>query len=82
MSDPIDTGRPLPSDDTLWTVDDVVRFLQASRSWVYERAASGALPCLKIAGLLRFDPVAIRALARGEAPKGGRVIALPVGRRT
>ena len=53
-------------DAPLWTAEDVARYLQASRSWVYHRAESGELPCLRVGGLLRFEPDVIRAYARGE----------------
>ena len=64
-------GDPLSLDDEpaergLWDVADVSRFLKASRSWVYHRAESGELPCLRIGGLLRFEPDAIRSYARGD----------------
>lgn len=58
----------------LWDANDVARYLKASRSWVYQRAERGELPCLRIGGLLRFDPKAIRALALGQA-SGGTVLA-------
>ena len=59
------------SDSTLWTADDVATFSKTSRSWVYQKSASGQLPCLKIGGLLRFDPAAIRAffLSGGTAER-------------
>lgn len=47
----------------LWTVNEVADRLGMSRTWVYEHAASGELPCLHIGGALRFDPEAIRAYA-------------------
>lgn len=50
-----------------WKVRDVAEFLQASESWVRNAAAGGRLPCVKIGGLLRFDPDEIRALARAAA---------------
>lgn len=53
---------------TSWKVKDVAAFLQASESWVRHAAAGGRLPCVKIGGLLRFDPDEIRALARSSAP--------------
>lgn len=65
--------------DPLWDADDCAAYLKASRSWVYLHAGNGSLPCLKIAGLLRFDPETIRAFARGETAKTGRVIALRPG---
>ena len=51
-----------------WKVRDVAEFLQASESWVRNAAAGGRLPCVKIGGLLRFDPDEIRSLARSQAP--------------
>jgi helix-turn-helix protein len=59
-------GPAAPEDNSLWDVVDVAGFLKASRSWVYQKAESGLLPCLHVGGLLRFDPVAVRAWARGE----------------
>jgi excisionase family DNA binding protein len=50
----------------LWDANDVARYLKASRSWVYQRAESGLLPCLRIGGLLRFDQDVIRAFAKGQ----------------
>jgi excisionase family DNA binding protein len=52
-----------PEADALWTVRDVATFLKVSKSWVYHRAEAGELPCLRIGGLLRFLPKAIRAFA-------------------
>lgn len=57
---------PNLSDEGLWNAQDVARYLKASRSWVYHRAESGELPCLRVGGLLRFDPETVRAFARGE----------------
>jgi excisionase family DNA binding protein len=50
----------------LWDANDTARYLKVSRSWVYQRAESGELPCLHVGGLIRFDPVTVRAFARGE----------------
>lgn len=62
------------SSDRLWDANDVARFLKVSRSWVYHRAESGELPYLKIGALLRFDPQAIHAFARGESTQAARVV--------
>jgi excisionase family DNA binding protein len=64
------------TETTLWDARDVARFLKVSRSWVYHRAESGELPCLRFGGLVRFDPAAIRAFARGELHLAARVIPL------
>lgn len=58
----------------LWDATDVARYLKVSRSWVYHRAELGELPCLKVGGLLRFDPRAIHAFARGVPAHGARVV--------
>jgi len=60
--------------EQLWNVQDVAGYLKVSRSWVYHHAESGEVPCLKIGGLVRFDPQAIHAFARGESTHGGRVV--------
>jgi excisionase family DNA binding protein len=52
--------------ETLWDANDVARYLKASRSWVYQKAEAGILPCLHIGGLLRFDPEVVRAFSRGH----------------
>jgi hypothetical protein len=67
--------------DSLWDAHDVAAFLKASRSWVYQRAEAGMLPCIRIGGLLRFDPEAIRAFARGDGVRDGRVLPSSEGRR-
>jgi excisionase family DNA binding protein len=58
----------------LWTADDVARYLKSSRSWVYQQAEAGRLPYLKVIGLLRFEPAAVRAFVQGwsaDGPVGG-----------
>lgn len=53
--------------DTLWDARDVAQYLKVSRSWVYHQAEAGLLPCLRLGGLLRFDPATIRAFAHRDA---------------
>ena len=74
-------SNPPNQEDALWDVKDVAAYLKASRSWVYQRAEAGLLPCLRIGGLLRFDPASIRAHARGERLEHARVIPLVLRRR-
>jgi excisionase family DNA binding protein len=50
--------------DGLWDANDVALYLKVSRSWVYHRAEAGQLPHLRIGGLLRFDPEAVRVFAK------------------
>jgi excisionase family DNA binding protein len=54
-------------DRGLWDARDVASYLKASRSWVYHQAEAGQLPCLKIGGLLRFDPEVIKRLVRSRS---------------
>ena len=52
----------------LWTPQQVAEYLNVSRSWVYQKAEAGLIPVIRMPGssLLRFDPDAIGAFARGE----------------
>jgi len=59
--DAIDDAR-----DELWDANGVARYLRVSRSWVYQKTEEGRLPCLRVGGLIRFDPAAVRAFARGD----------------
>jgi excisionase family DNA binding protein len=52
--------------DELWDANGVARYLKVSRSWVYQKAEVGDLPCLRVGGLIRFDPAAVRAFARRD----------------
>ncbi len=54
-------GPTAASSHSLWDANDVAAFLKVSRSWVYQRSASGQLPSLHVGGLLRFEPTTIRA---------------------
>jgi len=62
----------------LWDAKDVAAFVKASRSWVYQQAEAGVLPCLRVCGLLRFEPGAVRAFVRGDHLPGASVI--PIAR--
>jgi hypothetical protein len=55
-------------NERLWKVADVAEYLQASESWVRHAAAAGNLPSIKVGGMLRFDPHAIRSLI-SDAPE-------------
>src|SRR4051812_39921854 len=50
----------IPNPDTLWDVDTVARYLNASKSWVYKAAERGELPCSRLGAML------------GSAQNGGR----------
>jgi|GraSoi2013_100cm_1033763.scaffolds.fasta_scaffold87902_2 excisionase family DNA binding protein len=59
----------------LWAVADVATFLRVSKSWVYQAAASGTLPCIRLGALLRFEADTLRAWVRGE--HAGKAVTLP-----
>lgn len=46
------------------TVSDVATLLSVSERQVYKLAAEHRIPCFKIGGSIRFDPVAIAAWLR------------------
>jgi excisionase family DNA binding protein len=52
--------------EPLWDANDVARYLKVSRSWVYQRAEAGLLPYLRVGGLLRFNPSAVRIFTLGS----------------
>lgn len=64
---------PISRPDGLWDANDVAEYLKVSRSWVYHRAEAGLLSCIRVGGLLRFNPSAIRAAATGETTPIRRV---------
>ena len=70
---------PAQPSAQLWTVDEATAYLRMSRSWVFDQAAAGLLPCRKLGRAIRFDPEEVRGFARGEAPPsvGGRVLPMP-----
>lgn len=64
--------------DALWTASDVAAYLRVSRSWVYHRAEANLLPYVRIGGLIRFEPAAIRQYARDGSSDTQRPRALPL----
>jgi len=62
----------VPVADGLWTVTEVAAFLKVSRSWVYHRLESGLLPHIRLGGLVRFEPSAIRAHVSSGCSLPGR----------
>lgn len=50
----VDRLRTNPSDPELLTVDDVARWLNVPKRWVYDRAQRGELPSGRVGKYLRF----------------------------
>ncbi len=70
------TAATATEPEGLWPAERVAAFLDCSKSWVYDAAAAGRIPSLHVAGMLRFDPRAIRALAQAQTGARGRVLSL------
>jgi len=49
------------SFDRLINVKELMRLLGVSRSWVYDAAARGTIPSIRVGSMLRFDLRAIRS---------------------
>ncbi len=60
------------SDETLWDVRDVARYLRASTSWVYKQSEKGVIPSVRVGAMLRFEPKAIRDFVATLASRGWR----------
>ncbi len=69
-------STPCGPPEGLWDAKDVAAYLKASRSWVYQKAEAGLLPCLRVCGLLRFNSEVIKAWALGEADAAPQVVPL------
>ncbi len=48
------------ANEALWTVREAATFLRLGRNTVYEWAASGKLPSLRLGSRIRFLPSALR----------------------
>lgn len=59
-------------DEPLWTVEDVARHLQVSRSWVEHNAPRGVIPSVMIGRMRRFRPADIRKIGRDGLSVGSR----------
>jgi excisionase family DNA binding protein len=60
----------------LLTAEELAAALRVSRSWVYEAARNGAVPCLRVGALLRFDLEEVKAFLRGIPLPPARVVGL------
>jgi excisionase family DNA binding protein len=60
----------------LLTPQELASALRVSRSWVYEAARTGRLPCLLVGSLRRFDLAEVKAALRNEPVPPARVVSL------
>jgi excisionase family DNA binding protein len=54
---------------SLLDVASLAEYLGVSRSWVYQAAANGELPVVRIGSLLRFEPQAVQAWLRARSER-------------
>jgi excisionase family DNA binding protein len=68
------------ADDTeeyepiLLTAEELAGYLRVSRSWVYEAAREGSIPCIRVGALKRFDFDEVKAVLSGEKAMPSRVV--------
>lgn len=62
--------------ERLWRVRDVCAFLGMGKTFVYQRAAAGDLPSLKLGSSLRFDPDEVRAWKERQGRVSAPVVSL------
>ncbi len=73
--------EPVPQEP-LMTAEQVAAYLQISPSMVYKLRREGRLSGVAVGALWRWHPEAVRAFARGEAPRVDAVPVVPIsGRR-
>jgi excisionase family DNA binding protein len=63
-------SNELALNEPLWTVREAAAFLRLGRNTVYDWAATGKLPSLRLGSRIRFQPSALRrwvALQPGPA---------------
>ena len=62
------------TQDGLWTVKELARYLGMSERWIHERTRRYEIPCHRLGTALRFDPqeVHVWMIQRRESAVGGR----------
>lgn len=64
--------------ERLWTVEEVAAFLGRSERSIYQLAAEGRMPTVRLGAHLRFDPQVIKEWVRQAVPT---TVTRRVGRR-
>jgi len=54
------SSSEINANEALWTVREAAAFLKLGRNTVYEWAASGKLPSVRLGSRIRFLPSALR----------------------
>ena len=71
---------PSPIPEPLWTVREAAAFLRLGRNTVYEWAACGKLPSLRLGSRVRFEPAALRRWVEVQRASQVQSVALDVRR--
>jgi excisionase family DNA binding protein len=61
---------------TMMTAEELAKALRVSRSWVYEAARNGGIPCLRVGALLRFDLDEVKSSLRGIPSPPAKIVGL------
>lgn len=48
----------------IWTVDEVSKYLQMSKSWVYKQVELGLLPCMRFGAAVRFSSYVVKLFVK------------------
>ena len=65
-----------PLAESLWTHREVMALLRIGRNAVYDMAASGDLPSIRIGSRIRFDPAKVRAWLERQSQPNAKVLPL------
>lgn len=62
------------TQEGLWRVKELARYLGMSERWIHERTRRDEIPCHRLGTALRFDPqeVHVWMIQRRESEVGGR----------
>ena len=73
------SDRPSGIHEPLWDANQAAKFMNVSRSWVYQRVEAGLLPHIRVGGLVRFDPAALKKFLMHDRLSATTVIARLTG---
>lgn len=64
----------------LWTAQEAAEFLRMSKSWVYQAAARGELPSVRVGRSLRFESAGLLLWVARRADSSVKVVSLNLKR--
>ncbi len=66
MDGQLDLASRIEARTSAWTVEALADLLEVSPKTLYKMANSGRIPVIRIAGMLRFDPVLVAEWLRAR----------------